>query len=412
MRETFFGFAVRVPAPIGVLIVVILICLAATMAGLVLCVFSLDVKRLSGIVHTGSPADAERARQLLSILDKPHWLLVALLMWNDIALEMMPLVLNTFLSPVAAISTCVVITLFFCEIIPQAFFIHRAFELSAFLSSFIRGLMWISAPIAWPISRLLDIVVGDKETVFFQRRELREIIRIQDELRERKRGERSVVDQDGVDSQVSSEEDLSKEEIMLMLNVLSLSESTAKDMVQLPIEKTYKWHIGTLLSPSLVAEVFATGYNFIPIYEDANDSTNVTQILMTKMLLLLIYRSESEGVCVRDMPLMPLQRFDGSTTATEVIVQLQKISPSVAAITDDASDRVVGLLTLRTVSEQIHETTFQAEMDPHSQSPMQVMVRSWKAFPRVGEYSLNVRSRSSSLQASLSLGTAIPWNGK
>ncbi|KAK7198412.1 hypothetical protein NESM_000800900 [Novymonas esmeraldas] len=414
MGETFFGFAVSVPAPVGAFIVIILTCLAGTVAGLVLCLFSLDVTRLSGIAQTGNPADAERAKRLLSILDKPHWLLIALLTWNDIALEMMPLVLNTFLSPVVAVITSVAITLLFCEILPQAFFIQHAFELSAFLSPFIQALMWITAPIAWPMSQLLDAIVGDKEVVPFHRSELREIIRIQDELRERRRREkRAEVEEGGAESQDNDEEDLTKEEVMLMLNVLSLSESTAKDMVQLPIEKVYKWHIDTELTPSLIAEVFAKGYNFIPVYEDTNDPTHVTQILLTKMLLLLIYRSESEGLCVRDMQLVPLQRFNGSTMATQVFVHLQASSPSIAAITDDAGEKVVGLLTLRAVSEQIHETTFQAEMDPRSQSPMQLMVRSWKILRRVGEYTINnMGSRPSSLEASFALIPAIPANDR
>ncbi|KAG5470714.1 hypothetical protein LSCM1_01960 [Leishmania martiniquensis] len=408
--KTFFGVAVLVPAPLGALIVTILTCLAGTMAGLVLCVFSLDVARLSGIVHTGSSADAARARRLLAILEKPHWLLIALLTWNDIALEMLPLVLNTFLPPAAAIITSVAITLVFCEILPQAFFIQHAFELSAFLSPFIRALMWITAPVAWPMSALLDAVVGDKEAFFFQRRELREVIRIQDEMRERKRWRRTEVGEGGGEGQGKDEEDLKKEEVKLMLNVLSLSERTAKDMIQLPIEKLYKWHIDALLSPSLIAEVFTKGYHFIPVYEDADDPTNVTQILMTKMLLLLIYQPQSEGVRVREMQLVPLQRFSGSTMATEVFMHLQRISPSIVLITSEAGDKVLGLLTLRTVSEQLHETTFQTEMDPLSPSSMQVMVCSWRAVRRVGEYSISVSSRPSSLNTSFALIPATSAN--
>lgn len=404
MGESFFGMSVSIPAPIGVLIVLILICVAGTMAGLVLCVFSLDIGRLTGFMHSGNQADADGAKRLLKILENPHWLLIALLTWNDIALEMMPLVLNAFLHPVVAIIASVAITLVFCEILPQAIFIHHAFEFCAFLSPFIRALMWVTAPVAWPIGRLMDAIVGDKEAVFFQRRELREIIRIQDELNEKRRQEKRAAQESGLEDEEneSDEEDLTKEEATLMLNVLSLSESTAKDMIQIPIDSMFKWHIDTVLSLSAIAEVFAKGYNFIPVYEDVNDPANVTQLLMTKMLLLLIYRSESEELRVRDLQLVPLPRFSGATQATDIFVRLQTISPSITAITDGDDNKVIGLLTLRNVSEQIHETTFQAEMDPRNPSPMQLMVRSWKVFRRVGEYTLNVSSRPDSLNDSLS----------
>ncbi|AYU81868.1 Domain of unknown function DUF21 [Leishmania donovani] len=148
------------------------------MAGLALCLFSLDATRLSGISHTGDPAEAERSRRLLSILEKLHWLLIALLTWNDFALEMLPLILRTLL-PLVMIVTSVAVTLLFCEILSRAFFIQNAFEVSAFLSPFIRVLMCITAPVAWPISQLLGGVVGDKDAVFFQLRELRDVIRIQ-----------------------------------------------------------------------------------------------------------------------------------------------------------------------------------------------------------------------------------------
>lgn len=401
--ETSFGMSVTIPAPIGVLIVLILICLAGMMAGLVLCVFSLDVGRLTGLTQSGNHADASGAKRLLTILENPHWLLIALLTWNDIALEMMPLVLSAFLNPVMAIVASVAITLIFCEILPQAIFIHHAFGFCAFLSPFIRALMWVTAPVAWPIGRLMDAVVGDKEAVFFQRRELREIIRIQDELNEKRRREKRAAQESGLEDEEneSAEEDLTKEEATLMLNVLSLSESTAKDMIESPIDSMFKWHIDTILSPSAIADVFANGYSFVPIYEDANEPTNVTQLLMTKMLLLLIYRTELEELRVRDLQLVPLPRFSGATQATDIFVRLQGISPSIVAITDEGDDKVIGLLTLRNVTEQIHETTFQAEMDPRNPSPMQLIVRSWKVFRRVGEYTLNVSSHPSSLDTSL-----------
>ncbi|AYU81869.1 hypothetical protein CGC20_34890 [Leishmania donovani] len=102
----------------------------------------------------------------------------------------------------------------------------------------------------------------------------------------------------------------------------------------------YKWHIDILLFPYVIAEVFAKGYNFIPVYENADASANVTQILMAKMVIVLIYRSESEGVCVGNMQLVLLQRFKGSTMSTKVFVHLQGIAPSGAAFTSKIGDKV------------------------------------------------------------------------
>lgn len=59
-----------------------------------------------------------------------------------------------------------------------------------------------------------------------------------------------------------------------------------------------------------------------------------------------------------------LQRFNDSTMETEVFVHLQSIMPFVSAVTNRVGDKVAGLLTLRTVSEEINKTTFQFEMNP------------------------------------------------
>lgn len=105
-------------------------------------------------------------------------------------------------------------------------------------------------------------------------------------------------------------------------------------------KKMYKWHIEILLFPYVIAEVFAKGYSFIPVYENADASANVTQILMAKMLIVFIYRSDSEGVCVQNMQLVLLQCFKGSTMSTEVFVHLQGISPSGAAFTSKTGGKV------------------------------------------------------------------------
>ncbi|EPY41910.1 hypothetical protein AGDE_02013 [Angomonas deanei] len=323
MSETFFGLNISLPLWISVLVVAVLILLAGAMAGLILCVFSLDVRRITAISLQVPPtAENEKAKRILSIITEPHWLMITLLTWNDIALEMMPLVLNTFLNPVVAVVFSVFFTLAFCEILPQAIFIHNAFSISAILAPFIRVLMWITSPIAWPIGKLLNSLVGNKEAVFFQRRELREVIRYQDALRKRNKGGETGESDDEQD-----EDDLTEEEMTIMLNVLSLSESTAKEMLKTPIGLMYTLHIDAVITLEIVERIASSNFNFIPIYEDADDPSEVTSILMTKALALLVYSKESDRIRVRDLPLLRLERFRGSMSGTEVFNKLHTLSP-------------------------------------------------------------------------------------
>lgn len=184
-----------------------------------------------------------------------------------------------------------------------------------------------------------------------------------------------------------------------MLNVLSLSETNAKKLLQMPIQSTYRVHVDTIITEELVEHIFSNGYSFVGVYEDVDDLDNVTSVLMTKALLLLVYRSQQDNWRVKDLPLMVLERLKGSTSGTEVFVALQNLSPPIAAITDEDDNKVYGLLTLQHVTETIHQTSFKAEMDPDNKSPMQLIVRSWDIFRNRSERTVRIAARSRSHSA-------------
>lgn len=55
------------------------------------------------------------------------------------------------------------------EIIPQAVCTRYGLAVGASCAPFVRLLMLITAPIAWPISKILDYVLGTKHTVSLRR---------------------------------------------------------------------------------------------------------------------------------------------------------------------------------------------------------------------------------------------------
>lgn len=408
MSESSF-LGIQLPVMVNILLIILLTLLAGMMAGLILCTFSLDANRLRGLAQGNNAKDAKKAEQLLKILNEPHWVLITLLIWNDIALETMPLLLDAMLNPVVAVVVSVLVTLVFCEIIPQAVFIHNAFSVCAFLAPFIHVMMYVCSPVAWPIAKLLDYIVGDKEVVPFQRRELKALISYQEELRDRRRSakEDSVHHSNNASTADSSDEDdLEKEEMTIMLNVLSLSESKAKNMVKTPIADMYKLHSLAFVTNDIVETIFHNGYSFVLVYEDENDPSNVVSFFLTTTLALLIYRSEEELIRVQDLQLLPLSRMSGETVGTEVFVGLQRLSPAITLIVDEETNTPAGVLTLRNVTELIHQTTFKAEMDPRNHSPMQLIMHSWKLFKKYDDDGGNsISSLADSMRMFASMNT-------
>lgn len=51
------------------------------------------------------------------------------------------------------------------EIVPQAICSHYGLAIGAWTAWFVRFLMVVSAPISWPISKLLDYLLGSEHTV-------------------------------------------------------------------------------------------------------------------------------------------------------------------------------------------------------------------------------------------------------
>ena len=66
--STFFGIPVNMPVAVDVLFVVFLTILSGTMAGLLLCIFSLDRNRLRAMAAGSNQREASQAKRLIKIL--------------------------------------------------------------------------------------------------------------------------------------------------------------------------------------------------------------------------------------------------------------------------------------------------------------------------------------------------------
>ena len=104
---------------------------------------------------------------------------VALLLCNAGCLEALPLFLDKIATPLTNIIMSVTAVLFFGEIIPQAICVRYGLTIGAAVAPFVKVLLIVAWPIAFPISKLLDALLGHGETQFFRRAELAEFVNLQ-----------------------------------------------------------------------------------------------------------------------------------------------------------------------------------------------------------------------------------------
>ena len=121
------------------------------------------------------------------MLKRPHYLLVTLVMCNAAATEVrscsgnntpqacghadpvpmqaLPIVLDRLADPYTAVLLSIVVVLFFGEIIPQALCSRYGLAIGAYSSTFVQILMLVCGIVAYPISLMLDFLLGKEHSV-------------------------------------------------------------------------------------------------------------------------------------------------------------------------------------------------------------------------------------------------------
>ena len=167
---------------------VVLICVAGLMAGSTLGITGLDPLTLRLKELEGSPSEQAWAKRIIPLTHRHHHMLVTLLLINAVANEALPLFLDRIVDAKTAICISVTCVLFFGEVLPSALMTGpHQLRLAAALTPVVGFLMALTAPISWPISKLLDLMLSKHGAVAgFRRREFKALIQMQHRQHARK----------------------------------------------------------------------------------------------------------------------------------------------------------------------------------------------------------------------------------
>ncbi|GBF93780.1 hypothetical protein Rsub_06112 [Raphidocelis subcapitata] len=268
------------------LIVAGLVLGAGLMSGLTLGLLSLDVMDLRVLQASGTARQAAAAKKLLPLVQQPHWLLCTLLLANAACMEALPLFLDRLLNPLAALLLSITAILLFGEILPQAVCSRFGVKIGAALAPLVRGLMWLSAPVTWPLGKLLDCVLGHGE-VAMQRQELKAMVELH--------GERA-----GLGGRLTSQE------VMLISGAIDLRYKTALTAMT-PLDKVFMLREDDVLDHTLMARVLESGHSRLPVCR-ASDPTDLIGLVLVKEVLQF-WRSKQpprvSQLTLRQLPRLP-----------------------------------------------------------------------------------------------------------
>jgi len=314
--------------------VVVCVLTAALAAGLTMGMLSIDpLMLLVKIRSAHSQEEKEQAEALLPIIKQHHLLLVTLLLLNSIANEALPLFLENLVSPFTSVILSVTFLLIFGEILPTAIFTGpKKLKLASSMVPIVKGVMFITYPISYPIAKVLDKYLHDEEgddDGAFNRGEISALVRIQHEERIANKRQRklermgsarfdksdkirnfydSVKNYTNESSRLSLDmsdvQSIHMDEVMMVEGALQMKTKTAMDVFT-SIHIMFAVPENLILNEDNVVDIYSSGYSRIPVYEQdpvkPKSQTSIKGILITKHLIVV---NMSEGRPLLTMPLL------------------------------------------------------------------------------------------------------------
>ncbi|EFJ52015.1 hypothetical protein VOLCADRAFT_103216 [Volvox carteri f. nagariensis] len=307
-----------------VVICLLLTCMAGLMSGLTLGLLSLDTVDLEVLLRSGTAREKRCARKIMPIISNNHLLLVTLLMCNAVAMEALPLFLDKLADPVTAVIVSVTAVLFFGEIIPQSVCSRYGLAIGASLAPLVRLLMWVCSPVAWPMGKLLDLLIGPDHHTLFRRRQLKELVSMHAE-----------------DAGMGGA--LGRDEIKVITGALDLTSKVAFRAMT-PLDKVFMLSHVDLLDEVTLRSILRSGHSRIPVHR-AGDRREVVGLVLVKELLQ--YRlGSSTDVPVAMLRIRSIPRLPATTRMYDMLRLFQTGRSHMAVLTQPPRGELQRLLQL------------------------------------------------------------------
>ena len=314
------------------IIIIFLVLLSGCFSGLTLGFFSLNLTSLERKVKLGNPL----AIRIYPIRKRGNLLLCTLLLGNVAVNSAMAIFLGDMATGIIAglISTGLIVI--FGEIIPQAVFSRNALKLGYQTAWLVKLFIFIFYPIAYPLSWLLDKVLGAELSTVWNKREIEEIIKHHEDAEE------SEIDED---------------EERIMLGALGFSDMQAKTIAT-PRIVVYALSGARPIDLDLILEIKAKGFSRIPVYENRM-TDNIIGILLVKDLLGLDLNS---GTLVREV-MRTKTMYAKQDILLDTLLNNFLSSKNHLACLFDEFGTFQGVITLEDIVEEILNSEIMDEMD-------------------------------------------------
>ncbi|KAJ1324920.1 metal transporter CNNM [Microdochium nivale] len=352
-KAMFFGFAAAAPTsivtprdhhdnvpeveggPLWILFIIsmVLVLAGGAFAGLTIALMGQDEIYLQVLSTDPEEPQRKNAKRVLDLLKRgKHWVLVTLLLSNVIVNETLPVVLDRcFGGGVAAVVGSTVLIVIFGEVLPQSVCVRYGLPIGGYASKPVLALMYFMSPIAWPIAKLLDWLLGEDHGTVYKKSGLKTLVTLHKSLGE-------------------IDERLNQDEVTIISAVLDLKRKAVED-VMTPMDDVYIMSEDTILDEKTIDEILDAGYSRIPIHQAGNPNNFVGMLLVK---ILITYDPE-DCKKVKDFALATLPETRPETSCLDIINFFQEGKSHMVLISELPGEDhgALGVVTLEDVIEEL-----------------------------------------------------------
>ena len=350
-NDTESSLSLRVyehPLPIWLMIcaIVILLCLSGLFSGLNLGLMALDHTELEIVKNTGSEKERIYANKIVPIRNHGNFLLCSLLLGNVLVNNTLTILLDTLSSGLVAVIGATMGIVIFGEIIPQAICSRHGLAVGAYTIWLTKLFMLITFPLSYPISLILDKVLGAEMGTVYDKKKLIELLRVTDERN-----------------------DIAGDEAGIVMGALTYTNKTVMD-VMTKLEDVFMLAEDAVLDYETICEIRDQGYSRIPVYGN-DDRQNIIHILFAKDLMFVDPDDNTNVVTVCEFyPNLINHVFDDCklNTLFNDFKTGEKGHMAFVQVINDTGDgdpfyETIGLVTLEDIIEEIIQQEITDEDD-------------------------------------------------
>ncbi|CAF1120410.1 unnamed protein product [Adineta steineri] len=333
------------PVWVTILFVLFLLCLSSLFSGLNLGLMSLTPQELLVIQEAGSPNDRKYAKSIYPVRKRGNFLLCTILLGNVLVNSITTILLDTLIHGILAVAGATLAIVIFGEIIPQAICSRYGLLIGSKTIFLTRFFMILTSPIAYPLGKLLDLILGDEIGASYTREQMSVLLKH------------------------SQSPDIEDREKNIMTGVLSLKSKKIRDIMTNLID-VFMLEADQVVDDELILSAHGYGYSRIPVYEKQRD--NIIGLVNMRDFALL--DTESGKFTVRNVMTFYNRRYGKlimpDDSCYEVFNKLKKEQYHMGVVIEyennsslDPKVRAVGIVTLEDIIEEMIQEEIIDETD-------------------------------------------------